>query len=340
MRKLFSAALIVLAPLVSLTASAQEKPPLKLVTTTPLPGYTGDLDHFGVDLKGHRLFLASEDHKTVEVFDLRTGARIHSIEGFSHPLTMVYVPKSDRLFVTDADETGGVDVVDCKIYKIVQTIKLGKDVDHSAYNPLNGYLYVENGTGDNGKSHVLVIIDTNSLKQVGEIQGISGGSNEGMVIDEAGKRLYVNMTGSNEVGVIDLNTRQIVDRWPLPEAEVAHAIALDEPHHRLFTATRKPPRFIVFNMDTGKSIASLPCTGVNSDMSLDVARKRIYVTGSDTATVFAQKDADHYEHIAEVPTAFRAKSSVFVPQLSRLYVADSGKGKPDAKLALQIFEAQ
>ena len=36
----------------------------------------------------------------------------------------------------------------------------------------------------------------------------------------------------------------------------------------------------------------------------------------------------------------RAKSSIFVPQLNRLFVADSGKGKPDAKLALQIFEVQ
>src|SRR5258708_7563162 len=80
--------------------------------------------------------------------------------------------------------------------------------------------------------------------------------------------------------------------------------------------------------------------GVNSDMSLDVAHKRIYVTGSETATVIEQRDADHYEHIAEVPTAYRAKSSIFVPELKRLYIADSGKGKPDAKLALQIFEAQ
>ena len=60
----------------------------------------------------------------------------------------------------------------------------------------------------------------------------------------------------------------------------------------------------------------------------------------DTASVFEQRDADHYEHIAEVPTAYRAKSSIFVPDLKRLYVAVSGKGKPDAKLALQIYEVQ
>ena len=318
---------------------AKEKLPLKLVITTPLPGYSGDLDHFGLDLKGNRLFLAAEDKKTVEVFDLHTGKRIHSIEGFGHPLTMAYLPESDRLIVTNGD-TDDVALVDCKEYKIISTLKLGKGVDHSALNPINRYFYVENGATADGKSHSLAIIDTKSFKIVGEIPGLSGESNEGMVIDRAGKKLYVNMTGSDEVGVIDLDTRQMIAKWPLPDVHVAHAIALDEPNHRLFTATRKPPKFVVFNMDTGKVVATLPCAGVNSDMALDAKRKRIYITGSDTATVIEQRDADQYEHIAEVPTAYRAKSSIFVPQLNRLYVADSGKGKPDAKLALQIFEVQ
>jgi WD40 repeat protein len=324
-----------------LPGKAQDKMPLELVATIPMPGFTGDFDHFGIDLKGNRLFLASEDQKTVEVFDLRKGERIHSIKGFGQPLTMAYLPESDRLIVADGGDTNAVELVDCREYKIINTIKLGQGVDHSAFNSINKYFYVESGGGPDAKTHVLTIIDTKSFKQVGEVAALPGNSNEGMVIDHAGKKLYVNLTGTDEVGVIDLNTRELVARWPLPPgAHVAHAIALDEPNHRLFTATRKPAQFIVLNMDTGKVVTTLPCTGVNSDMSRDVARKRIYVTGSDTASVFEQRDADHYEHIAEVPTAYRAKSSIFVPELKRLYVADSGKGKPDAKLAVQIFQAQ
>jgi DNA-binding beta-propeller fold protein YncE len=338
-RRLILAICSLVLSVLAVSSNAQEKLPLKLVATTPMPGFTGDFDHFGVDLKGNRLFLAAEDQKSVEVFNLRTGERIHSIEGFGHPLTMAYLPESDRLIVTNGD-TNDVALVDCKEYKIINTLKLGKGVDHSALNPIDRYFYVENGAAPDGKSHSLAIIDTKSFKIVGEIPGLSGDSNEGMVIDRAGKKLYVNLTGSDEVGVIDLDTRQIVAKWPLPDVHVPHAIALDESNHRLFTATRKPPQFVVFNTDTGKVVASLPCAGLNSDMSLDVARKRIYVTGSDTASVFVQRDADHYEHIAEVPTAYRAKSSIFVPELKRLYVADSGKGKPDAKLALQIFEVQ
>ena len=338
MRKSLKSYVMILA-LCAVTVKAQEKLPLKLIVSTPMPGFTGDFDHFGLDLKGNRLFLAAEEHKTVEVFDLQTGERIHSIPGFGQPLMMVYLPESNRLVVTDGGDSA-VHLVDCKKYKIIETIKLGQGVDHGVLDPVNKYYYVESGGGSNVPTHVLAIIDTKSFRHIGDVAGLPGSSNEGMVIDRAGKKLYVNLTDTAEVGVIDLASRQFVARWPLPDAREAHAIVLDEPNHRIFTATRKPARFIVYDSDTGKVVTSLPCVGVNSDMSLDASRRRVYVTGSETTSVFEQRDADHYEHIAEVPTAYRAKSSIFVPELKRLYVAASGKGKRDAKLALHVYEVQ
>src|SRR5438270_10746995 len=80
---------ITLLALCALSMQAQELP-LRLVTAIPMPGFTGDFDHFGVDLTRNRLFLAAEEHKTVEVFDLRNGKRLQSIEGFGQPLMMVY----------------------------------------------------------------------------------------------------------------------------------------------------------------------------------------------------------------------------------------------------------
>ena len=92
---------------------------------------------------------------------------------------MVYLPESNQLIVTNGD-TDDVALVDCKEYKIINTLKLGKVVDHSAFNPVNKYFYVENGATPDGKSHSLAIIDTKSFKIVGEIPGLSGNANEGM----------------------------------------------------------------------------------------------------------------------------------------------------------------
>jgi hypothetical protein len=106
-------------------ANAQEKELLKLVATTPLPGFSGDFDHFGVDLKGNRLFLTAEEHQSVEVFDLQTGKRIRSITGFEEPHALIYLADSDRLIVSDGNEKAGmVRLVSGKDYKILDTIKL------------------------------------------------------------------------------------------------------------------------------------------------------------------------------------------------------------------------
>jgi hypothetical protein len=72
------------------------------------------------------------------------------------------------------------------------------------------------------------------------------------------------------------------------------------------------------------------------------------VTGSDTTSVIAQRDADHYEQIAEVldsaPTLrftyLRSIGSISPSQERQAGHKVSGKGKPDAKLALQIYQVQ
>ncbi len=335
MRKITAILLFVLLAVVQ-RAPAQGKAPLKLIETTPLPGFSGDFDHFGVDLKGNRLFLAAEDHKTVEVFDLRSGKPLHSITGFGQPHAIVYLPDSNKLIVTDGDDFGRVALVSGENYQITDTIKLPDGVDGAVFNPVNKYYYVESG----GKTeHQLNIIDTKTFKHVGDIT-LPGNHSEAMVIDRAGKKMYVNLTATSQVGVVDLQSGKLTTTWPISDAKVQNSMALDEPNHRLFIATRMPPRFFVLDTESGKIVASLPCAPINDDMWFDVARKRIYVTGSDTTSVIAQRDADHYEQIAEIPTGFRAKTSLYLPQLNRLYVAVSGKGKPDAKLALQIYQVQ
>src|SRR5205807_3185603 len=197
----------------SLIANAEEALPLKLVSTTPLPGFSGDFDHFAVDLKGNRLFLAAEDHKTVEVFDLHTGKSIHSITGFGQPHAIVYLPDSNKLIVTDGDDFGRVALVSGENYQITDTIKLPDGVDGAIFNPVNKYYYVESG----GKTeHQLNIIDTKHFKHVGDIT-LPGNHSAAMAIDRAGKKMYVNLTAVSQVGVVDLQSGKLTTTWPIPD---------------------------------------------------------------------------------------------------------------------------
>jgi hypothetical protein len=135
---------------------AQEKLPLKLIQTIPMPNVQGRMDHLGVDIKSKRLFAAALDNNTLEVIDLKAGKRVFSIPGQSMPQGVFYSPDFKRLFV--ANGTDGT----CKIYagdtfKLLDSLPLGTGLDHVGYDPATKYLY--SGYGDT-KSGVLAIIDT------------------------------------------------------------------------------------------------------------------------------------------------------------------------------------
>jgi len=318
--------------------NAQEKQILKLVATTPLPGFSGDFDHFAVDLKGNRLFLTAEDHSTVEVFNLKSGERIKSIEGFAAPHAMLFLPGANQLIVTDDDD---IELVDGKDYKILKTVKLVDGVDCATFDPVKQYYYVQSGPAEKGgKDHLINIIDIKTFTKIGDFS-LPGAHSEAMAIDRAGKKMYVNLTSTKEVAVVDLVKREVISKWAVPGVEAGgNALVLDEPHHRVMIATRRPAKFFVYDSESGKLVTELPVVDTNDDMWLDAPRKRIYVTGNEMTTVFEQKDADHYVKVADVPTGFRGRTSVFVPKLNRLYISLSGKGKPDAKLAVQIYDIQ
>src|SRR5580658_8544183 len=116
--------------------------PLRLIRTIPLPAIDGDFDHFGVDVPGNRLFLAAEEHHTVELFDLKTGAPVRSIPGFDTPHSMLLLPGQNQIYVIDGGEGGAARILDATTYKIEKSIKLTEDADAIAYDDSKHLLYV------------------------------------------------------------------------------------------------------------------------------------------------------------------------------------------------------
>src|SRR5207245_9332498 len=64
---------------------AQEKEPLRLIRTIPMPNVKGRIDHMDVDAKGKRLFVAGLENGSVEVVDLQAGKGVRSIPGVQKP---------------------------------------------------------------------------------------------------------------------------------------------------------------------------------------------------------------------------------------------------------------
>src|SRR5260370_33791369 len=320
---------------------AQDKLPLGLVQTITLPNVHGRMDHLGVDVEGKRLFAAAIENKSLEVIDLKAGKRVFSIPGQTKPQGVFYSSDFNTLFVDNGGEGT------CKIYagdtfKLIDSLPLGEDADHVGYDPATKYLYAGYGST---KSGALGIIDTRTNKHIGDIK--TDGRPGGIKIEKSGPRIFLTFPATANLGVLDREKRQVIAACPITKAQRSSSIALDETHHRLFDGTSNPPLLIVLDPDPGKQLTHVEGVAGIDDLWYDAERKRIYASGgreSDAGTipdffyVYQQKDADHYELMAKVPTRPNAQTSIWVQQLNRYYVSASANDKEDA--GILVFDPQ
>jgi len=326
-------ALLTLAVLCVTCAAASDSTPLRLVASVDLPKYSGDFDHFAADVNGNRLFLAAEDHGTLEVFDLKSTRWLRTIRGFEVPHSILYLPASQKLLVTDGGESMSK-VLNGPDFQLLKKVPLIPGADSLAYDPDKHQAYVVTGGKDvQMKESVLSVIDTRDFSKKADLK-FDSAHVEGMALESQGKRMFVNVTDHNEIDVVDRDSMRIVDRWRLESAGENSPMILDEPNHRLFIVCRKPAKLVVLDTQSGKQVGAWETAGHSDGMAFDRARKRIYVPGAEGyIAVYQQKDADHYELIAKVPTAPGAKTCLLVPELNRLYIAVSpGEGKYGARV--------
>jgi DNA-binding beta-propeller fold protein YncE len=332
---------LILVPMGTRNADAQDKLPLQLVQTIPMPGVSGRMDHLGVDVEGGRLFAAAlgNSQNTVEVIDLSAGKRIFSIRGQNMPQGVFYSADFKKLFVANGRD-GTVKSFRGDSFELLDSLSIGIDPDHVGYDQATRYLYVGMGI-PNSRTGALSIIETRTNKQIGVIQTDTRPG--GIKIETSGSRIFVTLAGLPKVGVVDRQKHEQTAAWPLTGVPGVVALAFDETHHRLFGGSRNPPMLIVLDTESGKQIAQLAGVVGIDDLWYDAERQRIYASGGRGAAagfvyVYQQKDADHYELTAKVPTRANAQTSIWVPQLNRYYVSASANDREDA--AILVFEPQ
>jgi DNA-binding beta-propeller fold protein YncE len=319
----------------------QQKEPLAFVRSIPLPGlHDGDFDQFAVDLQGHRLFVAAEENSVIEVIDLRTNKLIHTISDLKAPHSMLYRTDLKKLFVADGGAPE-VKIYQGDSYMRIGSIKLEGNPDLIAYDASTQYMYVTNsnpGESAQPSSSYISVVNTTSSEKLADIK-IDSPHIDAMALENSGPRIYVNISGKNAVGVIDREKRTVIATWPIAqEGQQNLAMAFDEANHRMFTVTRKSAKLIVPDSDSGKIISSLPCVDMVDGAVFDASSKRIYVPGTEFVDAFQERDNSHFDLIAHVQGAFRAKTAVLIPQLNQFYLAVPHHGEKSAEV--RVFKVQ
>lgn len=322
-----------------LAIRGQQAAPLKLVQKIPMPNVQDRLDHLGVDVPGKRLFIAAlgDKQNTVEVVDLKSNQRTASIPGQSKPQGIFYSVDFKKLFV--ANGTDGT----CKIFtgdsfKLINSFPVGDDADHVGYDPATKYLYI--GTGD-AKSGALVVVDTRTGAHIGDIK--TDARPGGIKFDKSNSQIYVTLTGSSKLGVLDRKKRVQVTTWTVAGVPGNVALAIDEKHHRLFAGSRMPPLLTVLDTESGKTVMQIEGVEGIDDLWYDAVHQRIYASGGrgfdvGSVYVYQQTGADQYKLMGKVPTAPGAGTSLWVAEFNRFFVAAPASDKQEAQVL--IFEPQ
>lgn len=305
--------------LLALTGAAPS-PPLVLEAKIPLGEVKGRIDHMAVDLKRQRLFVAELGNDTVGVVDLAARRTLQHLGGQHEPQGLAYRTADDALYVAAGD--GAMRRYKGEALAPAGSIQVGDDADNVRLDAKTGQVLVGYGSG------AIAFIDPAAGRVVGEVKLKT--HPESFRFDPSGKRIYVNLARAGQVAVIDVERRAVRTTWPAHGGFANFPMAV-EPNGRVLIVTRLPARLIALDPRDGKAAAQAGTCGDSDDLFFDAKRSRIYVScGDGHVDVFTDKGAT-FERLARIPTVSGARTSLFIPELDRLFLAvRASAGQPAA----------
>jgi DNA-binding beta-propeller fold protein YncE len=314
----------------ALSAIAQPTQPLVMQQIIKLPGVPGKFDHFAIDLAGKRLFAAATGNHSVEVIDLATGKVVQSISGLGKPHGLVWAASTHTLYVADGA------LAELREYRgapleLAGTLKLSNDADDMVYNEADHLLFVGHGGSDAKAPASIAVVDTDGFRRK---TNISVGSHpEALEIDPESRRVFANIADSGEVGVLDGAGNALSTSWKLKGAGHNVPLAYDLQDHVLYVACRTPAVLLALDGSSGKELARIPTGDGADDLFYDRAARQVYVVaGAGEVDVFQAGAPGTLHFLGKVPTAPGAKTALFVPQQSLLYVGIPGVGDGSAEI--------
>jgi DNA-binding beta-propeller fold protein YncE len=310
-------------------ASAQSAPArsdneYKVVKTVAL-GAPDRWDYVVFDPGSGRVFVA---HGTeVTVVDGESGEIAGRIKGFPGGTHGIAVAKDSNRGYTDDGEAGKAISFNLKTLAVEKQTQAAEDADAVTFDPVSNHVFVINGDGG-----TITVIDPKKDAAVATIN--AGGKLEYAVPGENGK-LFVNGAGKREVLSIDTARNQVVARWPVPDCESPHGLAINPSTHRLFVSCLNKVLTIV-DSQNGQIVAKLPIGPGSDAVQFDPKRKLIFSSnGKDgTITVIKEQDAKTYVPLEDIKTSISARTMGINPATGRLYLAAAdlqANAPPDKK---------
>jgi YVTN family beta-propeller protein len=290
--------------------AAPSAPLYRLTKSVPL-GMPDRWDYVVFDAPSHRVYVAHGDRVTV--VDGHDGQVLGQVEGFPGGTHGIAIASAAGRGYTDDGRAGEAGAFDLSTLKVLKRIKAEDDADAMAFDPSSGHVFVVNG--DPGS---LTVIDPKADRAVATV---AVGAKLEYVVSGGNGKLYVNGAEKREIVRVDTASNEVDARWPIPNCESPHGLAIDPASHRLFSSCVNKV-LVVVDTDSGHTVATLPIGSGTDAAAFDPKRRRVFSSnGRDgTLSVIQEKDAQTFVPLGELKTAATARTMSLDPDTGRLYL--------------------
>jgi DNA-binding beta-propeller fold protein YncE len=309
------------APLITDRAQAADQPLLVLAKKIPLGNVKGRIDHLAIDLEHKRLFVAELGNDSVGVVDIAAARVMRTLTGLKEPQGVGYHADTGTLYAANAGD-GSVRTFEGTELTAAGRIELGDDADNVRVDRHSPAVIVGYGKGG------VAIIDPRTRQKTTEIR--LAAHPESFQIDESSNRAFVNLPDAHQIAIVDLAAGKVARSIDTRDARSNFPMALD-PAGGFMVVFRSPPRLTSYGPDGAQRASSEAC-GDADDVFVDSKRERVYVScGAGFIDVFDHREG-RLAKVAHIATVSGARTSLFAPELDRLYLAIRAQSQEPAAI--------
>ena len=293
--------------------AAGAEPGLVRESMIPLEQVAGRIDHMTFDLARRRLYVAELGNDTVDEIDLVARKVVRRIVGLAEPQGLAFLPDEKLLAVANAGD-GKLSFFHVGDLSPAGSIAFGGDADNLHMDATGKQLIVGYGQGG------LAVIDPANRRLLADIQ--LPAHPEGFQLNPAGTRAFINLPDAREIGLADLAAGHLSAVWPTPWARGNFPMAIDRSGKILAIGFRDPAILALVDAASGSLVDRIDSCGDADDLFFDDQRQRIYEScGDGVVDVYAWRSG-RLSRLGRLPTSSGTRTSLFVPELDRLFVAE------------------
>lgn len=283
----------------------------------------GRIDHFALDARRHRLFVAELGNGSVGVIDLDKRAMAKRLMRLSEPQGLVYDDASETLYVASAGD-GTLRAFHGADLSPAEVVRLGEDADNIRIDVPTQELYVGYGDG------ALAVFDLRDRRRLPDIP--LKAHPEGFQLASDDQRAFVNVPGAGEVAIVDRRVNRQIASWPTGKLAANFPMTFDAEAQQVVIAFRRPPALVALDAKDGGVRASIATCGDADDVFIDAPRHRVHVICGEGFIDSFEWSASNLRRIGRTPTAHGARTGLWVAERRQLFVAVPAGGATRASI--------